>query len=764
MGSHSKFATGAIRRRLWLAVLLVSLFGWSAWASAAGQEDVLKRYPAVASFFPQATRFGPIEGTPPAAAVYRDDKVVGYVFTTKPIEPIPAYSGKPVNLLVGMDLKGHITGTQVLEHHEPILLVGIPESALDKFIDQYKGKSVQERIKVGAGKEKGFTNIDAISGATVTVMVVNQTILRAAREVAVARGLIKESAVALREPATIKTDLFQKADWKQLTGDGSLRRMHLSYAQVEEAFKGTAAEGLGSTEHTEGGCTGAAPGVPCDTFVDLYYGLLNPPTIGRNLLGESQYNWLMSQLNKGDQAVVILGNGEYSFKGSAYVRGGIFDRVQIVQGDNTITFHDLDYFRLADLYTDGTPKFHEMGIFVIRAVRHFDPGAPWSLQLRVRRQTGALTSVFTSFNADYQLPEKYFTPAPTPVAAQADEPIWITVWRDRVFQIVVLSAGLLFLTFVMIFQDWLARFPRLIIYLRNGFLLYTLIVIGWYMLGQLSVVNVLTFTGALMHGFSWDTFLIDPTMFILWAFVAVTLLLWGRGVYCGWLCPFGALQKLVNEAARKLKVPQWRIPTLVHERLWAIKYVILLILFGISLQSLSGAERYAEVEPFKTAITLHFMRELPFVLYAAGLVVVSAFNCKFYCKYVCPLGAALAIPARLRLFDWLKRRKECGKPCQICANECEIQAIADTGEINPNECHYCLDCQVTYWDDHKCPPLIDKRRRREKAQVARVSVRKMEEVLGAESGLDKLRSRDESSEGRPERGRSNQRSENDGQE
>ena len=161
-----------------------------------------------------------------------------------------------------------------------------------------------------------------------------------------------------------------------------------------------------------------------------------------------------------------------------------------------------------------------------------------------------------------------------------------------------------------------------------------------------------------------------------------------------------------------------------------------MILFGISLGSTSTAERYAEIEPFKTAITLHFNRHWPFVVYAVGLVVISLFNCKFYCKYLCPLGAALAIPARLRLFDWLRRRKECGKPCQICAKECEIQAINDIGEINPNECHYCLDCQVTYWDDHKCPPLVDRRRRHEKAGRARESVRWMEKELSADAGLE----------------------------
>ncbi len=91
------------------------------------------------------------------------------------------------------------------------------------------------------------------------------------------------------------------------------------------------------------------------------------------------------------------------------------------------------------------------------------------------------------------------------------------------------------------FQDWLAKRPRLLVYVRDGFLLYTVFFIGWYSLAQLSVVNVLTFAHSIMRGFQWEGFLIDPMMFILWSFVAVTLLLWGRGVYCGWLCPFGAL-------------------------------------------------------------------------------------------------------------------------------------------------------------------------------------------------------------------------------
>jgi NosR/NirI family nitrous oxide reductase transcriptional regulator len=219
-------------------------------------------------------------------------------------------------------------------------------------------------------------------------------------------------------------------------------------------------------------------------------------------------------------------------------------------------------------------------------------------------------------------------------------------------------------------------------------------------------------------------------MFILWSFVAVTLLLWGRGVYCGWLCPFGAAQELMHQLARRFNVRRWEFPEAVHERLWALKYIIVLVLFGVSLQSLSQAEWLAEVEPFKTTFVLRFGREWGYVVFAAAMILVSTVNRKFYCKYLCPLGAALAISARFRIFDWLRRRKECGRPCQICANQCEVRAINRVGQINANECHYCLDCQVTYYNAYKCPPMVDRRKRREQGARALEVMHCMECSIG----------------------------------
>jgi NosR/NirI family nitrous oxide reductase transcriptional regulator len=272
------------------------------------------------------------------------------------------------------------------------------------------------------------------------------------------------------------------------------------------------------------------------------------------------------------------------------------------------------------------------------------------------------------------------------------------------------------LTGIFFFQKQATRNARALYWFRIGFLTVTLVFVGWYANAQLSVVNLMALAGTLQTGFTWDAFLLDPLVFILWSSVAVALIFWGRGAYCGWLCPFGALQELTNQIARALKAPQWELPWGLHERLWPMKYLIFLGLFGISLASIPLAEQFAEVEPFKTAIILKFQRGWPFVLFAVVVLGMGLFIERFYCRYLCPLGAALAIPARIRMFAWLKRYHECGHPCQTCAQECPVQAIHPTGEINPNECINCLHCQMLYQSEAKCPVIVRQLKRRKAFQ------------------------------------------------
>lgn len=677
--------------------------------------------------FPQTDSVSAPEGRFKVRTLSAAGKVLGYVFQSLDVVDIPAYSGKPINTQVILDTAGAIQDAYVLEHHEPILLIGIPEAKLHGFSARYKGIKVSQRVVVGHSSDPKAVTVDAIAGATVTAMVVNEVIMRAAHDVAVSLKLIEDTGGVARMPATVRQDFFEPATWEQLTGNGAIRRLNLTRGQVDAAFKGTDAEGVEN----------AAADQVDETFIELYTADLNPPTIGRALLGDNQYRFLMQDLKPGEQAIVVLGRGLFSYKGSGYVRGGIFDRVQLRQFGNVISFRDMDHQRLSDVFASGMPEFTEMSIFIVREAARFDPGSPWSLELLVRRQTGPLSGTFSSFELPYQLPEPYLDrplPSAEELAAleEAGRPMWLTIWYQKSFQITVLGSALLLLMAILFLQDSFTRRPRFLHWLRRGYLVFTVVFLGWYALGQLSVVNVLTFAHALFDHFRWELFLTDPLIFMLWVFAAASILLWGRGVFCGWLCPFGALQELINEAARKLRLPQYELPFAVHERLWAIKYIILLLLFGLSLESMSTAELFAEVEPFKTAVTLKFDRQWWFVLYAVALLVINLFTRKVYCRYICPLGAALAIPSKFRLFDWLKRRKDCGTPCQLCAKECEIQAIHPDGRINANECHYCLDCQMTYQNDNKCPPLINKRKKRGKPAPIAVQLIPVVEVSALE--------------------------------
>lgn len=695
----------------WLTVFLLLFLCALGSAQASTLTELEKG--RIALTFPQVGTISEPEGEFKVRQILSGDELLGYAYQTINVVDIPAYSGKPINLQVLLDPQGVIQDAYVLKHEEPILLIGIPEQKLHDFAAKYQGIKVDQRVVIGRSKDESAITIDAVSGATVTVMVVNEAIMRSAHRVAVSLGLVDAHAQVKSKPAIVLMDEYQKASWTTLTGDGSIRRLLLNRGQVDDAFIGSEAEGIDT----------ASPEQRDETFIELYVAELNPPTIGRNLLGDKQYQNLMEELKPDEHAIVVLGNGEYSFKGSGYVRGGIFDRIQLRQFGDIISFRDLDFYRLSDVYAEGMPEFREMGIFIVRPQYAFDSGSDWTLELLVRRQTGPVDSIFTSFELPYQIPEAYIERPALTVSEQAaideaNRPLWLNIWYQKDFQIGVLGVGLVVLFAILFFQDYLVRYPKLLHRVRMGYLTFTVVFIGWYALGQLSIVNVLTFAHSIMNDFSWELFLSDPIIFILWGVTAAIVLLWGRGVFCGWLCPFGALQEIINEVARKIKIPQYDVPFALHERLWAIKYIILLVLFGISLESMSTAEQYAEIEPFKTAITLKFDRQWWFVLYAVVLLVINIFTRKVYCRYICPLGAALAIPTKLRLFDWLKRRKECGTPCQLCAVECEVQAIHPDGTINANECHHCLDCQVTYFNEDRCPPLVAKKKRRERNKAA----------------------------------------------
>jgi NosR/NirI family transcriptional regulator, nitrous oxide reductase regulator len=709
---------------LWLAAICLSVTIASP-AMADGQLTTFLEKVQPAELFEGADRFGDVEGDPPIAPVYRGDELLGYAYLNSDFTSSIGYSGKPIHIVVGIERSGIIRGIKLVDHKEPIVLIGIPEKDVVAGLNSIIGKDLG---RVSAGQERP-PQVDIVSGATVTVLVMSDSVVRSAVALIRSNRLTGERVAntqTVTEKRTLDLSKTAPSDWETLLGDGSIRSLRMTVGEVSKAFA--------DAGHADAAKKPETP-QPEDRFIDLYIAPVSVPLIGKTLLGEAGYQRLQSRLKPGQSALLVAGDGAYSFKGSGYVRGGIFDRIELLQNGQGLRFRDRNHTRIPAFATDGAPRLREIALFVVPTDFQFDVTEPFELQLLAQRNTVARDKAAIAFNLGYTLPSPYYTVSrvETPVRvarteASAEEPgaatrteplpdappLWVSIWDMNRVTMAITVVALLVLTGIFFFQDWLVKRPKLFAWVRTSYLVFTLVWLGWYANAQLSVVNVLTFINSLVTSFRWEFFLAAPLIFILWAAVAAGLLFWGRGPFCGWLCPFGALQELLNKVAVKLKIPQVKVPWGLHERLWPIKYIIFLGLFGLSFYSMAYAEMLAEVEPFKTAIILKFVREWPFVLFAVALLVAGLFIERFYCRYLCPLGAALAIPGRIRMFEWLKRWPECGTPCQRCAKECPVQSIHPEGQINVNECIYCMHCQELYHDDHRCPHMIQVRLKREK--------------------------------------------------
>ncbi|HSN31886.1 MAG TPA: FMN-binding protein, partial [Ideonella sp.] len=404
---------------LCFVVFALLAFAWPA-ARADGDDDLKHFLEKVtpAEVVPGADRFGKVQEHPEVAPAYHGDKLLGHVYLTSEYVDTNGYSGKPIHILVGLDPEGTIVGAKLVKHSEPIVLIGIPERKVVTYLQAFIGYNPTKAAAAGQGPP----HPDIVSGATVTVLVMGESVVRSAVRVTRAlQGAGAAQAGAQAAPATPARGPSRVVDpqagtvepWSTLLADGTVRHLHLSIGQVNKAFVDSGNKI--AAERPE-------PGAADADFIDLYVALVSQPAIGRSLLGEAEYATVAKALAPGQAAILVAGDGIYSFKGSGYVRGGIFDRIELIQGAETVRFRDRFHRRVGTLQAAGAPALREIGVFEIPPGTDFDAAAPWRLQLLVQRATGALDKAFVSFELPYQLPARYTKAVAPPAGAAAAAP------------------------------------------------------------------------------------------------------------------------------------------------------------------------------------------------------------------------------------------------------------------------------------------------------------------------------------------------------
>ena len=204
----------------------------------------------------------------------------------------------------------------------------------------------------------------------------------------------------------------------------------------------------------------------------------------------------------------------------------------------------------------------------------------------------------------------------------------------------------------------------------------------------MSVVNIFGALTANLPIFSYSM-----AWYAFAVFTVVTTVLWGR-VYCGRICAFGALTQLIDAVVPRRF--QFEVPVWLERRASVIKYCILFGAIGYFLVTREIAF-YRYIEPFWI-----FTFEASTALWVgvALLLIASIFVRNLYCRFLCPLGAALGIMSKLTVFR-IKRWSECST-CALCEKKCEWGAIQER-KIVMTECVRCDECEILYASKSRCP-------------------------------------------------------------
>nr|WP_314458763.1 4Fe-4S binding protein [uncultured Clostridium sp.] len=203
------------------------------------------------------------------------------------------------------------------------------------------------------------------------------------------------------------------------------------------------------------------------------------------------------------------------------------------------------------------------------------------------------------------------------------------------------------------------------------------------------------YSAALAGNFSLSAMLPQLTLFL--GSMIITILT-GR-FFCGFLCSFGAMGDFLWFLSKKTGKLGLKVNEKADAWLKNLKYIILVfIILGIwtfhigNLDSMTGPwavfGMYSKIGSWPSARYLFTIGGFLLLLIIAGSFLVE----RFFCRYLCPLGAVFAIMSRFRLFRIKKDRSKCGS-CRLCTSKCSMGIpLYQYDTVTSGECIDCFEC------------------------------------------------------------------------
>lgn len=556
-----------------------------------------------------------------------DREMLGYVFRTSDFPPEEiGYSG-PIQVLVGMNPEGVLTGVKVLSYYESYRSIRGDFLSTERFQPQFRGKSVTDGFEVGR-------DIDGVSRATITSWATARGIRNAARQVATAYLEGIELSEEQQWADNAKAMLMDET-WQSLKEAGWVRDMSLS---MED-----------------------------DTTLALSVAFMGHEALGDVLIGSEYYSLAQrSASSRFDEGLLLLvavaGDSSEPFRQ---------ERLSMSQGGREFEI-PRPRFVYAGSGDAGMLEGHARYAGAIVLPPGLDIAEPFSVHY-----TGAGGRRMSVDG--YRVPEPGLALANgEPVLTEAQQRRLMEEARGPMASMMANAdwpgVGILVVLMTLAMTAFFTKKTALRWLALSG----TLVYLGFIDGGFLSVSHV---TNLLKQG---PVMLLDELpVLLLVTFTLVTTLLWGR-IFCSSLCPFGAVQDVLTRLVPKRW--QWRVPQALHDRALYIKYGILVLILVMAF-AYAQVSVFQYFEPFGTLF--YFSPSLLLwgilIAFLAGSVVIP----RFYCRYLCPLGAALGVLSLVS--PWRIRRVPQCNMCRVCERDCPTGAIRGP-DIDFKECVRCDVC------------------------------------------------------------------------
>ena len=622
--------------------LVISLFFLILPIQILGQPPIEVTEELMHEVFPGADAFSPKDGEPPVYRALRENpenrelETIGYLFETPDMPPEEIGYSAPVDILVGMDLRGTITGLKILHYIESYKSIRGDFINSEYFPNQFEDKNIVEGFRIGR-------DVDGISRATITSWAVSRGIRNAARRVA-EEYLSDSEFVSLTSADAVALQVLAAQTWDDMIDNGLV----VNWTIIQ----------------------------PDETELQLSLAFMGHDRLGELLVGDVDYSRAdreaSARVSDGNMLLVgINGNSSQPFRQ---------ERLAVQQGESIYPIErrrfvyvgSADYGKIAD-------RVRFAGAMVL------DPAIDLTQPFEVLYNTGGRVGEFGIIaQTTYTVPTIPLAlalgqPVPPELLPEIDddltafqnEGLYASLINDAPW----LDVGVLLLLMVLVMTAFLRKSAKI----RWFTLGFTLIYLGWMDGGFVSVSHITNFVKIGPSMFRSDL----PQLLIL-VFTVVTTLFWGR-IFCSSLCPFGALQDFIAHFTPKRI--QKELPQKIHDLAIYIKYAVLAFLIVMAL-SFTDLSLFQYFEPFGTIF--YFSQSYLLWGILAAFIFATIVIPRFYCRYACPLGAALGVTALVS--PWrISRVPQCDV-CKVCERSCPTGAIRGP-EIDFKECVRCDICE-----------------------------------------------------------------------